>query len=347
MSNRVRLAQPPGAVSVDKSAPAEADGLGAVVSAAAALGSPGAPEAVEEAAGDRVTVAYVLHNSVSSSWHHSMLQLVIHDFTTSGRVARGGYVAMRCGTGNLVQARNEAVQAFLADRDGDWLLWVDTDMGFTADTVDRLIAVADPVQRPVVGALCFTQREIGRDSYGGFTTLAAPTIFDWVKVEAPKPSPAAPPCGHTSGIHDEHCGIANDAAGAEPEIDPATGAPRGEQQGFAVRYDYTPDAVVQCKGTGSACILVHRSVFERVEAAYGPTWYNRIPNPSMGELTSEDLSFCMRLGTLDIPVYVHTGVKTTHHKTQWIGEDVYAQQRAIVELAEHFKSIRGGTAVTA
>ena len=32
-------------------------------------------------------------------------------------------------------------------------------MGFAPDTINRLLEAADPVERPVVGGLCFTQRE--------------------------------------------------------------------------------------------------------------------------------------------------------------------------------------------
>ena len=37
----------------------------------------------------------------------------------------------------------------------------------------------------------------------------------------------------------------------------------------------------------------------------------------------EDLSFCMRANALEIPVHVHTGVKTTHLKHLWLDERIY------------------------
>jgi hypothetical protein len=46
-------------------------------------------------------------------------------------------------------------------------------------------------------------------------------------------------------------------------------------------------------------------------------------------MTSEDLSFCMRAGALDIPVHVHTGVQASHHKPIWLAEDDYLRQRAV------------------
>jgi hypothetical protein len=233
---------------------------------------------------DAVTVAYVNHNEVAYSWHHSMVELIGHDLTSRGRILQGGYIAYRYGTDGLVDARNSAVEQFLTERDAQWLFWIDTDMGFAPDTVDRLIEVADPVKRPIVGGLCFTQRETGEDGLGGWKTSAAPTVFDWVHTE--------------------------------------------NQQGFAIRWDYETDTVVQCAGTGSACILIHRSVFERMFEKYGRSWYDKAFNPSMKQETSEDLSFCMRALALNIPVHVHTGVKTSHQKTLWLSENEYRSQQA-------------------
>jgi len=87
--------------------------------------------------------------------------------------------------------------------------------------------------------------------------------------------------------------------------------------------------VTRCAGTGSAAILIHRTAFETIAGPLGPVWYNRIPNTSTGQLVSEDLSFCMRAGAANIPVHVHTGVRTTHQKTVWLGEELYWQQRAV------------------
>jgi hypothetical protein len=231
-----------------------------------------------------VTVAYVNRDNVGYAWHHSMVELLGWDIANAGRVMAGGYIAVRCGTDGLVEARNRAVEDFLAEHaQADWLFWVDTDMGVPADAVDRLLAAADPVERPIVGALCFAQRETGPDGIGGWRTEATPTVYDWLHV--------------------------------------------GDRQGFAVRWDYPRDAVVRCAGTGSACLLVHRSVYERMFARYGRSWYDRAYNPSMEQLTGEDLSFCMRAGALGIGVHVHTGVRTSHQKTVWLSEADYDLQR--------------------
>lgn len=238
-----------------------------------------------------VVAAYVHSKQVTYSWHHSMVELIGWDMTNHGRIIRGGYIAMHCGTDGLVESRNKAVMDFLAEGRAEWLWWVDTDMGFPPDTVDRLVAAADPTERPIVGGLCFSQREETPDGAGGWRCRATPTVFDWTKID--------------------------------------------DKQGFAVRWDYPQDTVVKCAGTGSACILIHRSVLERIADKFGPVWYNRAPNPTTGQLISEDLSFCMRAGAIGIPVYVHTGVRTTHMKPIWLGEEDYLSQRSHVsESAE-------------
>lgn len=235
-----------------------------------------------------VTLAYVGSNMVTTSWHLSVMQLREYDRVNSRRLDRGGFIAMRCGTDGLVEARNQAVAAFLAEDKADWLFWVDTDMGFAPDTVDRLFEAADRGERPMVGALCFAQIETGPDGLGGYLCQATPTVYDWTHVDG--------------------------------------------KYGWQVRWDYPANTLTRVAGTGSACVLIHRNVFEKVAAEHGPTWYGRVPNPTTGQLVSEDLSFCLRAGALNIPIHVHTGVPTNHMKTMWVGEHEFYRQRA-AELA--------------
>jgi hypothetical protein len=232
---------------------------------------------------DAVVAAYVHGNEVAASWHHAILEVLADDLAGDQRLYRGGWIAMHAGTNGLTEARNETARTFLAEHRADWLWLTDTDMGFAPDTLTRLMEAADPVERPIVGALCFSQREIEGDGKGGYRTAATPTIYDWATIDG--------------------------------------------RQGFAVRWDYARDDVVRCGGTGMACILIHRSVFEKIEDAHGPVWYDRVPNTSTGQLLGEDLSFCLRAGALNIPVHIHTGVKCTHLKPIWLAEGDYMTQR--------------------
>lgn len=231
-----------------------------------------------------VAVAYVHDNREAHSWQRSLMELVGYDLANHGRVLRGGWLAMRYGAGGLVAARNKAVAQFLAADDADWLWWIDTDMGFAPDTVDRLMEVADPQSRPIVGALCFAWRERVPDGMFGHRCTANPTIFDWTEYTDDE--------GRTA-------------------------------HGFLARSQYPISSVVRAAGTGSACILIHRSVLQRIADEHGPVWYDRVPNREAGHLISEDLSFCLRAGALGFPVHVHTGVRTTHFKEFWLGEQDY------------------------
>jgi len=234
-----------------------------------------------------VSVAYVHTDEVDYNFFHSYTHLLAYDLAAQGRVWRGGPVAMYGGTDGLAHSRNVAVRDFLNADKADWMWWIDTDMGFTPDTVDRLFAVAHPVERPVVGALCFAALHADEDTVGGWRDLYAPVIFDWV--------------------HDEG------------------------STGFSTRFDYPRDTLTRCDATGSACILIHRSVFEKVRESYGPewtSWYSRVINPATGVLVGEDLSFCLRLKQAGIPVYVDTSVHTTHAKRLWLQQEDYWRQRA-------------------
>ena len=94
------------------------------------------------------------------------------------------------------------------------------------------------------------------------------------------------------------------------------------KEGFVPMVEYPRDSLVQCAGTGSACILIHRSVFERIAEDEGPNWYTPVRHPDLGEV-SEDLSFCLRLARLGIPLWVNTAAKTTHLKHVWTSEAMF------------------------
>lgn len=196
----------------------------------------------------------------------------------SGRPGR--LLALRYGSGGIVDARNRAVEQFLAS-DEEWLFWVDTDMGFTADALEQLFAHADAAERPVVGGLCFSNRETGPDGYGGFTTFPIPTIYRWART------------------------------------------PNGDT-GFVSWHEYPHDQLIRCDATGSAFLLIHRSVFERI----GGNWYTQASNPE-GGVFGEDISFCVRLAANEIPLHIDTAVKTTHHKPTWLSEAHFDAARQV------------------
>lgn len=104
-------------------------------------------------------------------------------------------------------------------------------------------------------------------------------------------------------------------------------------QGFHPRLDYPRDTVVQCAATGAAFLLIHRSALEKIRENLGDTWFERAKLTPESEVMGEDLSFCLRAGGLGIPVFVHTGVRISHLKPVWVGEDFYQDARVLAALA--------------
>lgn len=89
---------------------------------------------------------------------------------------------------------------------------------------------------------------------------------------------------------------------------------------FTGRSHYPVNSLCKTGATGGACILIHRSVFERVADRFGPEWFTQ-GFDAAGEKMGEDISFFDRTRQLEIPLFVHTGIRTTHFKHLWLAED--------------------------
>jgi GT2 family glycosyltransferase len=101
-------------------------------------------------------------------------------FATSFQVGRPLVQKFKLAKGyDVAKARNEAVEDFLAG-DVPWLLFVDLDMGFDPDALERLLAVADPETRPIVGGLCFgySPSDDRMADANGVMRYPFPTIYD-------------------------------------------------------------------------------------------------------------------------------------------------------------------------
>lgn len=120
------------------------------------------------------------------------------------------------------------------------------------------------------------------------------------------------------------------------------GVAKNDEHGVhMVRYDDFPaDGMFQVAATGAACVLMHRTVLERVEqaeAAKGNTAYPWYQEGTIdGKVCGEDVTFCLRVGALGLPVFVDTGVRLGHAKTYLATYDMYRGQRvkAIAEESE-------------
>lgn len=225
----------------------------------------------------------------------SYLELTLRDLGHKQRIIRenGLYLRKCAGTAGIPDGRNEVAARFLDETDGEWLWFVDTDMGFAPDTVDRLVASADRATRPVMGGLCFAQRRIEPRPFHASRFGIIPTVYQYVETD--------------------------------------------DEVGFAPIEAYDVDTVIEVSGTGAACLLIHRSALEKVRASYGDAWFDPAKHPTglkgKPRTFSEDLSFCVRLAAVGVPVHVDTAVKTVHEKGGiFLDEDAYDRQQALARL---------------
>lgn len=140
----------------------------------------GATPAARDWRTESVFVATPTRNDMQANYGISMMRMLVHDLASSGVVARGGGPLVTQATAmNLVSMRNTAVAGMLDETTADWLLWVDADAGFAPDLAERLMEAADPVDRPIVGALAFMVSKRSSDDMGGWNWTLAPTAYGW------------------------------------------------------------------------------------------------------------------------------------------------------------------------
>lgn len=244
-------------------------------------------------------IGYLDAGHWSACFGLSLRDLYLHDLAHEQRLFRGGGGELRkmVGAMGIASGRNDITRTWLDSHGAEWLLMVDTDMGFAPDTLDRLIASADPAERPVMGGLCFAglrdRRE--RAPLHAERIVIQPTVYEYVELD--------------------------------------------DELGFRPMVDYGRDRVVQAAGTGAACLLIHRTAAEKLRADHGDAWFDPMVHPTglkgRPRTFSEDLSFCVRLAAVGLPVHVNTGVKTTHEKGfLFLDEQTFdAQERARAVVA--------------
>lgn len=261
----------------------------------------GHPEIRESMArpGEKVTIGYPHLDQFGANFVESVLRMAAYDkangnhlLHNSGLINNGAIVPVWGRSMELSHARNTATAAFLSS-ESDWLLWIDTDIGFEPDALEKLLAVADPETAPIVGGLCFIEADYSHDFHGGLRSSLIPTLYDWGWVE------------------------------------PRNGQPGAYK--MVTRPEWQADSVTRVGATGCGFLLTHRSVYEKIaqwlatQGAPPHIWFERIPGPD-GERCGEDVSFCLRAHQVGLPILVHTGVTTTHQKTVWYGVPDYAMK---------------------
>ena len=228
-----------------------------------------------------VVPAVVDGGTWSASFGLSWTDLMLHDQALSGRVlgehGSQQYVRKMSGTMGVAAARSEIAAYFLEHTNTEWLFMVDSDMGFSGDTVDRMVASAETNSVPVLGALCFAQKP-DKDRTSDKVNYAVrfriePTLYRYAEVTS-------------------------------------TG-----ERGFQSLTKYKRDAFQRVAGTGAACMLVHRTALEAVgPQPFAPITDPTGGGNGTSRTFSEDLSFCIRLAAKDQDIGVDTSIKTSHYK---------------------------------
>lgn len=222
-----------------------------------------------------VVVGYLHGDHLTQEFHHCLFRFFIHDMWGPNLVR--GFLPQMSGV-QVATARNAMVTQFLDNEHAEWLWMLDSDATFAPTMLDSLLAVADPTDRPIVGALAHKVRAANGDD-------GQPVI-------------------------DSH-------GSPEREIVPTMyrALPRGAD-GHWIGYQEIETygkGLMEVDATGTHCLLVHRSVFEKIESDHPHRWFREsVIGP--GILAGEDITFCLQARDHGFPVYVDTRLESGHVK---------------------------------
>lgn len=101
--------------------------------------------------GGTVTIGWMDPGQTEGEFTHHLIALVLYDRRSNSRVGN----VVRVTGAYIDSGRCSIVRDFL-DGEDEWLFMLDADMLFDADSLDRLLAAADPVERPVMAGLYFS-----------------------------------------------------------------------------------------------------------------------------------------------------------------------------------------------
>lgn len=214
------------------------------------------------------------------------------------RVAAGDRYYLRdlAGSMGIATARNNIARAFLDETDAEWLFMVDSDMGFEADVVNRLVASAQAGGFEVMGALAFAlkRRLLRPNPLNVELTRLCPTLYTFAELE-------------------NEVGFA-----------PIFEYPRDE----VVEVGGTGAACLVINRSVLARIRAYEGGVDR--------WFEPITHPKgdhgKPRAFSEDFSFCVRVAAVGGKIGVDTSVKTGHAKGGiFLTEEQYLIQRAVDE----------------
>ncbi len=227
-----------------------------------------------------VTVSYLHPGHVDAHFMLCLMRLEHYERQRPGGSVLNGHLQIEANSAGVVDSRNEVVKQFL-DTDDEWLWMIDSDMGFAPDTIDALLASADPKERPIVGGLCFVQWMPGHGSDAVGTPLQGYQYAATVFVECEQGLRMMAPDEYPRDTLVE-CA--------------ATGA--------------------ACLLVHRSVFEAIRDA----EVLRAPHYWFQRPILN-GREYGEDVTFCAVARQLGFPIFVDTAVKTSHKKTYYLTED--------------------------
>ena len=102
---------------------------------------------------DKVYVAYVHPNTVTEGFARSLAESSIYP-------GNGIWGFISVSNPRQEVARNAGIKSFLDNTPGDWFMWIDTDMTWEHDSIERLVATAHKHKADMVAGLGFIYKRM-------------------------------------------------------------------------------------------------------------------------------------------------------------------------------------------
>lgn len=210
----------------------------------------------------------------------------------------------------LDRERNIAAAGAMSQRDAlhwDWLLFVDSDIEFSAAHIDTLLAPVAHVDfsapaTPVIAGLYysgFPDPVPGSADIAEGQSVIDPVVYEWVERTFPEDLPDAPPrfaFRRLSRLH-LHSLPGYDARWNPPPLHQHTGA------------------LCEVAAAGTGFMAIHHSILTTL-AEHHPLPLPYFDEPVVnGVHLGEDMGLCHRVRALGYPVLVNRACVVLHHKT--------------------------------
>jgi len=242
------------------------------------------PAAREPESANGVVIAGPNPGTVNARFMSSITGLLLHDANNNQYITKHGGTIWLESSPRIFQARCDIVKVFLEKYpDADWLLFIDSDMKFESDVVDKAIGIVSRSKEDIkiLGGLCFG---------GGRSKAVWPTLFTIAN--------------------------AKDFDVSKPiEIE----RHYAYEENALLKVNATGAAFLMIHRHVLECIEEKHSMRNGYPNPY--IWFREYEQA--GVAFGEDIFFCLLAGSLGFGTYVHTGLKIGHIKTHEINEEYY------------------------